>query len=72
MPVLSNSTFTTANVVGPARWQAPEVFLTPDENGLPFNLQTDVFSFSMLCIEVRINFDLTGPDGPLLDIISAS
>ena len=53
VPVLSTTTFTTTNVVGPARWQAPEVFLTEEEERLPFTLKTDVFSFSMFCIEVR-------------------
>ena|SRR5882762_3068302 len=53
VPVLSTTTFTTTNVVGPARWQAPEVFLTEEEDHLPFTLKTDVFSFSMFTIEVR-------------------
>jgi hypothetical protein len=52
VPVLSTTTFTTTNVVGPARWQAPEVFLTEDEDRLPFTLKTDVFSFSMFAVEV--------------------
>jgi len=52
VPVLSTTTFTTTNVVGPARWQAPEVFLTEDEDILPFTLKTDVFSFAMFTIEV--------------------
>jgi len=52
VPVLSNTTFTTTNVVGPARWQAPEVFLTEDEERLPFTLETDIFSFAMLAIEL--------------------
>jgi len=52
VPVLSNTTFTTTNVVGPARWQAPEVFLTEDEERLPFTLATDIFSFAMLAIEL--------------------
>ena len=53
VPVLSSTTFTTTNVVGPARWQAPEVFLTEEEDDLPFTLKTDVFSFSMFSVEVR-------------------
>jgi len=52
VPVLSTTTFTTTNVVGPARWQAPEVFLTEEEDHLPFTLKTDVFSFSMFTIEL--------------------
>jgi serine/threonine protein kinase len=52
VPVLSNTTFTTTNVVGPARWQAPEVFLTEDEDRLPFTLKTDIFSFAMFAIEL--------------------
>jgi len=56
VPVLSTTTFTTTNVVGPARWQAPEVFQTAEEDGLPFTRETDVFSFAMFCVEVR--FDL--------------
>jgi len=49
--VLSNTTFTTTNVVGPARWQAPEVFLSEDDQ-LPFDTRTDVFSFAMFIIEL--------------------
>jgi len=52
VPVLSTTTFTTTNVVGPARWQAPEVFLTEEEDRLPFTLKTDVFSFAMLAVEL--------------------
>jgi len=52
VPVLSTTTFTTTNVVGPARWQAPEVFLTEEEDRLPFTLKTDVFSFSMFTVEL--------------------
>jgi len=52
VPVLSTSTFTTTNVVGPARWQAPEVFLTEEEDQLPFTLKTDIFSFAMFAVEL--------------------
>jgi hypothetical protein len=52
VPVLSTTTFTTTNVVGPARWQAREVFLTEDEDNLLFTLKTDIFSFSMFTVEV--------------------
>jgi len=52
VPVLSTSSFTTTNVVGPARWQAPEVFLTEEEDQLPFTLKTDVFSFAMFGVEL--------------------
>jgi len=52
VPVLSTTTFTTTNVVGPARWQAPEVFLTEDDDKLPFTFKTDVFSFAMYTIEL--------------------
>jgi serine/threonine protein kinase len=52
LAVLNNTTFTTTNVVGPARWQAPEVFLTEEEDRLPFTLKTDVFSFSMFAVEL--------------------
>jgi len=52
VPVLSTTTFTTTNVVGPARWQAPEVFSIEEEDRLPFTLKTDVFSFSMFCVEL--------------------
>lgn len=58
VPALSNRSFTTINVLNRVRWQAPEVFLTEDEDDLPFNLKTDIFSFAMLAIEVYfINFD---------------
>jgi hypothetical protein len=32
VPVLSTTTFTTTDVVGPARWQAAEVFVTDEED----------------------------------------
>jgi len=52
VPALSNRSFTTINVLNRVRWQAPEVFLTEDEDDLPFNLKTDIFSFAMLAIEL--------------------
>ncbi|KZP16482.1 kinase-like protein [Athelia psychrophila] len=43
--------FTTADFVGPIRWYAPEI-LYPEGEEITYNVKTDVFSFSMMCIEV--------------------
>lgn len=52
VPALSTTTFTTTSVVGPARWQAPEVFTTDEDDTLPFTVKTDVFSFAMFVVEI--------------------
>jgi hypothetical protein len=44
--VLSTTTFTATNMVGPVRWQVRDVFLMEDEDNLQFTLKTDIFSFS--------------------------
>ncbi|KAF7981501.1 hypothetical protein HWV62_33053 [Athelia sp. TMB] len=48
---LDRNTFTTADFVGPVRWWAPEILEYQGDDILS-NAKTDVFAFSMLCIEL--------------------
>ncbi|KII94558.1 hypothetical protein PLICRDRAFT_183796 [Plicaturopsis crispa FD-325 SS-3] len=50
-PLWNSTEFTTTSIVGPARWQAPEIFLN-EEDAMPFTEKSDVFSFAMLAIEL--------------------
>ncbi|TFK47968.1 kinase-like protein, partial [Heliocybe sulcata] len=52
-PVLVNHAFTTVNMAGVARWQAPEVILDAedDPNG-PYTKASDVYAFAMLIVEM--------------------
>jgi len=52
VPVLTSTTFTTTSVVGPARWQAPEVFIPSEDDRPLFTTKSDVFSYSMFAVEL--------------------
>ncbi|KDQ58184.1 hypothetical protein JAAARDRAFT_35005 [Jaapia argillacea MUCL 33604] len=53
-PLLNSSSFTSANIAGPCRSQAPEViqFESQDEDQSPFTEKSDVYAFAMLVVEI--------------------
>ncbi|KZT24652.1 kinase-like protein, partial [Neolentinus lepideus HHB14362 ss-1] len=52
-PVLVNHAFTTVNMAGVGRWQAPEVILDEEENpNGPYTRASDVYAFAMLIVEM--------------------
>jgi serine/threonine protein kinase len=52
----SISTMTTSTRLDPMRWMAPELFAIPNLNEIPQTTPaTDVYSFSLLCLEVRLS-----------------